>query len=183
MKTKVTTKLPPKTFLYLLICIGGILAFVFLAIYPHQKASAKLDEEIERVSAQIEVQRTMFPLYKDLMERLQSNNTRVLPFPQKTDLRQDNIESLPVGLREIAEKSKVKVQDFRLDMNSLSDESAFLTAVLVMHGEFFDFREFLNQLGGIEYLDHIQQIKMHTIQGSEELELIIKICMAKADKK
>ena len=69
MEHKATLSLAKRITPHLLMCTGGILGFILLAIYPSQKSLADLDGEIKKLEAQIGLQETLTPVYKEFLKK------------------------------------------------------------------------------------------------------------------
>ncbi len=178
MKQEITSKLPARSIIYLLICGGEILAFILLAIIPYQKALVNLDKEIKSITARIEEQKIFFPFFKDLLKKARYKDPELLPFPKRAKLARNNTDIIASVFREIAQKCNLKIESIIPDINSVIEDSGILMINLFMKGDFFDFRNFLIGLYKIPYLEHTEQIKIQTVQGSKELEFRLKICLA-----
>ena len=179
MEQKGSAKLPAQSLLYLLIYAGGILGFVLLAIYPYQKFLAELDRDITRIETQIEEQKILFPVYKDLSERASVKRPVVLPFPQKAKLDRNETERISFIFEEIARKSNLELSSIVPDVTSLLEESGLLSVSALMKGNYFDFRNFLTELGGIPYLEHIEEIRIQPSGGAKEFRLKVWLALNK----
>lgn len=164
--------------MYLLICGGGILAFILLTIIPYQKTLVNLDKKIKTVSARIEEQKRLSPLFKDLLKKAGHKEPKLLTFPKRAKLARNNTDIITPVFREIAQKSNLTIESIIPDINSIIGNSGFLMIKLVMKGNFFNLRNFLVELYKIPYIDHAEQIKIQTVQGSEDLKFRLKICLA-----
>lgn len=179
MKQKITSKLPVQSLLYLLICGGGILAFILLKIIPYQKALVNLDKKIKNINAHIEEQKTLSPFFKDLLEKEQHKGPRLLPCPKRAVLERNNTGIVTPVFRGIAQKSNLQIESIIPDINSIIEDSGILMINLSLKGKFFDFRNFLIELHKIPYMEYTEQIKIQTVRDSNNLEFKLKICLAK----
>jgi len=166
-------KLPTRTVTYILICAGGILAFILLVIYPYQKTLNDMDMEIRKIRAQTEGQKIFFPVFKELLKRTRIKNPEGLPFPQKEKLSQDDTDRIVPIFQEIAKKSNLKIESIKPNVESLIEGSGYLTMDVVMKGDFFDFRKFFLELESLPYLEHIERLQIRLVEGMREISMRI----------
>ncbi len=69
MSDKISSNPLAQSFVILVICAVGILAFFVLIILPSKKTSADLDQEIEKLTVRIEEQRILTPVFHSLLQR------------------------------------------------------------------------------------------------------------------
>ena len=167
-------KLPPRTITYLLICAGILFASGFMIIYDHKNIREK-ETEISAVKVQIDQQKILSPVFKDLIKRSKMKAPVDLPFPKKEKLPRDDTEKILPAFQEIAAKSNLKIKSYLPDVESLVDGSEQMMMDVVVKGDFFDFQNFLIQLGELPYLEHIERFKMRPVEGTKEISLRIRI--------
>ena len=171
--------MPSRSIIYLLICVSGILAFILLAIYPSEKASNRLDMEINRLNAQIKVQKILHPAYKALLKNLRIRDSEVLPFPKKTKLSRDKRNLVSEIFEEMGQRSNLEIVNTVPDIKSLSESSGLLSVNSFIKGNFYDFRNFLIQLGGLPYLEYIEKIQIQTEQNHKEFRVTVWLALEK----
>jgi len=162
-----------------LICGGGILCFALFAIYPNQMALSKMDREVRELTARIEEQKLLFPLFKELLKFSREKDTDTLPFPEKAKLKQNEIGKISTIIKEFAKENNLSVEEITPDINSLVDDSSHLKMYLKLKGDFPNLRNFFLRTGELPYLDHIEQIQIRTVSESDDLELGLKVWLAK----
>lgn len=176
MGQKRLSRLPRQSIRYLLICSGGILAFIFLGLYPYQKSLAGLDREIKSIETQIEEQKILFPLYKDLLKKVGQKEPDDLS-PQKAKLDLDRMHRIPFMFEEIARKSNLTLVNVVPNVESLAKASGLLSLNVLVKGNFFDFRTFLLQARQLPYLEHIEEIKIQPADGPKEFRLKVWLAL------
>jgi len=179
MEQKGSPELPGKIIRHLSICTAGILGFILLAIWPHQKLLARLDMEIKSMETQIEKQRVLFPIYKDLLKKVRSERLGDLPFPERAELDRDKTAEISSICKEIALKNNLEVVSIIPDISSLAKRPGLLPISMLLKGNFFDFRNYLIQLGEIPYLEHIEEIRIQPVEGSKEFRLKFQMALKK----
>jgi len=166
--TKEFIRLLGRKLIYLLMFAAGILLFMGIGIYSSKKFSEIKDREIKAIRVQIEGQKIVLPVYKELLKKLQVKAAEALPFPDKNRLSKDKIEEIPKIFEGIAKKCNLESVSIIPDVMSLDRTSGLLLVNTIVKGSFFDFRKFLVNLGGISYLEHIEKIDIkRTMEGKE----------------
>ena len=178
MEQKQSVKVPGRSVAYLLMCGVGVLAFIAIGLYPSQSHLGALDMEIAKIRCQIEQHKELFPIYKGLLKRSEAKGLTVLPSPVKSTLPPDKTEEIPVILGQLAAKCNLKAISIVPDVLSLADGSGLLLVNALVKGEFFDFRKFLIELGGVPYLKHIEEIHLQKTMGGKECRLKIWLALA-----
>lgn len=157
-----------------------ILVVILLLIYPDYRTLAALDKNIVHLNAKIETQKILYPLFQKML----TESNPVLPegaaFPKEEKLTQENAERLVSVFHELAGKHRLKVVEVSPDVESTLDGSGFVLLNIVAGGNFFELREFLLELGGLPYLEKIEQIKLQNTETGKEVRL--KIWLVKETK-
>lgn len=149
---------------------------IAIGIYSSKKFSEIKDREIKAICCQIEGQKVLFPVHRDILDKMQVSYPEVLAFPIKIRLSEDKIEGIPVRFAEIAKKCNLEAVSIIPDVMSLDRESGRLLVDVFVKGNFFDFRKFLIELGRVPYLEHIERV--HIQRTMEWKELKVKIWLA-----
>ena len=166
-------KLPARSVAFLLICAGGLLAFILLVIYPQRTSLAEADMEIQALKARIEEQKILYPVFQDLLKKARFKGTAGLPFPEKGRLKRDETDKIASKFRNIAQKSQLTLVDINSDIESLIDNSGYLKLYMVLEGDFFALRNFLLNLGELPYLEHIERIQISSAPKTKTINLKI----------
>jgi hypothetical protein len=155
-------KLPPRSYVNIVICLAGIIAFILLVIYPQYQSQISLDHEIANLTTRIEEQKILAPLFKDLTTKGRSKIPEDLPFPQRQKLSKEEARKISFAIQAVIQKNDFTVENIVPDVNSLMDGSGFLKLSLVAIGDFFRLRDVLLQLSEIPYLEHIEMLQIET---------------------
>lgn len=170
---KLSAYLPTQSLIYFLICCAGVIVFVLMIILPAQKSASELDSEIVELKSRIEEQRILNPVFKNLFERAKADNQGGLPNQVKTKLSRDDISKLTERLQEIVRENHLQIEALAPDVNSLTDNSGFLSVNISARGEFMDFRNFLIELGTIPSMELIETIDVRAIEGLRHINVRI----------
>ncbi len=168
-------KLPQQSLIYLIVCLSGVLVFILLGIIPAQRRLAGLERKIGEERLRLEEQSTLLPVYDILKQRIHRREW-ILPFPQKAELPQEQLDQLGEKVNEIANQAGVAIVSYFPVVNSLASGSQSLAAEAALKGDFFSFRKFLTGLGGIACVTHIEEILME--QHPDGLEMKLKFWIA-----
>ena len=177
MSDKISSSPLAQSFVILVICAVGILAFFVLIILPSKTTSADLDQEIESLTVRIEEQRILTPVFHSLLKRAKIDDRSDLPSPKKSKLTHVDMNAISTVFQDFAGRRNLKLEEITTDDSSLTQESGYLLMRLRLSGDFFKIREFLIDIGSIPSLEHIEEINIRSTKTSKELRL--KIWLAK----
>ena len=153
-------KLPSKSYVNIVICLAGIIAFILLVIHPQSQSRESLDLEIERLSTRIEEQKILAPLFKELTSKTQIKIPDALPFPERQKLTKEEARQISFVVQKLIQGNDFTVENIVPDVNTLMDGSGFLKLSLVAVGDFFRLRDVMLQLSEIPYLEHFELLKV-----------------------
>jgi hypothetical protein len=168
--------LPAQSIRHLAICVGGIIAFIALAIYPAQKSLTRLDREIKKTQSEIEDQKILFPIAKEMFRQIMEKEEYALPFPENKKLEADKMAELPSMLEGMARKCGLSVISMIPDVSSLSKNEGFLSVTANVKGKFADLRKFFIKMGSLPYLEQVEEVIIEPSEGAREG--VIKIWVA-----
>ena len=177
MSDKISSSPLAQSFVILVICAVGILAFFVLIILPSKTTSADLDQDIESLTVRIEEQRILTPVFHSLLKRAKIDDRSGLPSPKKSKLTHGDMNAISTVFQDFAGRRNLKLEEITTDDSSLTQESGYLLMRLRLSGDFFKIREFLIDLGSIPSLEHIEEINIRSAKTTKELRL--KIWLAK----
>jgi hypothetical protein len=155
---------------YLLVGVVAILIFVVIGFYNYRSLN-DLESDINKVKADIEEQRVMAPLYKELIEKIKIKTTKHLPFPARAKLPKEQHEQITTIFGDLARKANLEIVSITPDINSLAGGSGLLVVDAALKGDFFNFRNYLVALGNVPYLEHLGEIQIQTTPGGKEFRL------------
>jgi len=157
--------------------VGVIIIVIFLVIgFYNVRSLNDLDRDVQKIKADIEEQRIMAPLYNDLIEKIKVKTKKHLPFPAKAKLPREQHEQITSIFGELAKRANLEVVSITPDVNSLAGGSGLLVVNAALKGDFFNFRNYLIELGNVPYLEHLGEIQIQTIPGGREFHL--KLCVS-----
>jgi hypothetical protein len=173
---------PERRLFFAAICIGGILGFYLLSIWPHQQAAQQLHFQIDALHRQINDQKLLAPIYKRFTEILgntQPTELKALPLPSPERLQSEQIAGIEPLFRQLAEQNQLAVRQVGADLNSMISETGELKLSLELIGPFSNLRGFLLKLGELPYLAHIGRIEVRRETGLPGLRMELDIWLSR----
>ena len=173
MEETKTPKLPSHSILYLMLCGGGVLAFILLAILPYKQALGRMDKDIQDITAQINEQKVLQPIFKDLLNQLKAESPQGLPSTPKSKLGRNDADKWAAIFQKMARSSHLRLNNFTPDLNTFVDNTGVFKVTLIVSGDFLDIRPFFLKLIQIPYLEHIEQVAVRTSENIKEANFMI----------
>ena len=133
-------------------------------------------EDLRQQVNRLEEQKALAPLFKTLQDQSGRNESQVLPLPEKGKLPPARIGTIPTTFKTAATASGMTLVSAIPNLNALTGDARLLSVNVVLRGEFAQFRKFLIQLGGLPYVQHIEEI---AIQGNPDTKVFrLKVWVA-----
>ncbi|MCU0561795.1 MAG: hypothetical protein MUD16_16600 [Desulfobacterales bacterium] len=173
-----SSRMSSQSVILFLLCGAGILAFVLLVNLPSQRLSEQIERDIAGLVARIEEQRMLAPIFSTLFAKAKTPSGSTLPQPGKTKLTREEISEVPRQLMGLAAVNKLTVREITPDVNTLADASNRFSVRVAATGRFLDLRGFLLSLGGLPFLEAIEEIEVRAAEGGTE-EMTIKLWLAR----
>jgi Tfp pilus assembly protein PilO len=177
MEQRTNINIPRHSITYFLLCLFGILVFVFIGIVPSQKSLAGFDQKIEELKYQIEEQKGLYPIYQSLHKQAKKEDSDAVSFPPRVRLAVGQIDKLVPMVTDVAGQSRLEVVSVTPDLKSLAGDSKTLLLNMTVKGEFPNLRKFLMGLVAIPYLEHIEEIQIQQTPDSMELKAKVWIAL------
>lgn len=175
--TKLGIDVPQQSVIYIVVCLFGILIFVFAGIIPAGRSLVELDEQIADARYRMEEQKTLIPLLQLLQGQSSKRESQILPLPEKGRLPQARIDTIPVAFGTAAKTSGMTLVSALPNLNALTGDAQFLLVDAVLRGDFLQFRRFLIQIGGLPYVQHIEEIVIQEKADVQEFRLKIWVAL------
>ena len=166
-------KLSSQSSIYLMLCGGGILAFILLVILPYKQALRQMDGDIQNIKAQINEQKVLEPIFNNLLNQIKAESPQRLPVAPKSKLGRNETGKLAAIFQKMARSSHLRLNDFIPDLNTFVDNSGVLKVTVIVSGDFLDLRLFFLELARIPYLEHIEQVAVRTVKNLKEANFMI----------
>ncbi|MBA4368610.1 MAG: hypothetical protein C0403_13345 [Desulfobacterium sp.] len=170
-------KLPKRSFIYLLICGGGIFLFCLIGIYPNFKEISSLDDEISILNQQISEQEILFPVFKKMLSRIkQSTHWKGMQDTRKK-LKTEDIAAFSDILGGFAQKSNLSINENTIDIRRFKEKGGFLEMNFSMNGDLDDFRIFIIQMMALPYDIRIGRLKIEPISEQKDFQFCLWLAL------
>lgn len=169
------SRLPKRSLIYILVCVGGILCFLGVGILPNQRALSKLDNEVSKMEVALHEQKILFPVFKKAMQTLNEEKKSDLAVPEKSSVDRRDINGISSSFRKLASECSLHFKSGIPDVGKINKNSDILPFTLELAGGYFDFRLFLTKLVLLPYLEHIDTIEINAESGTKEYSLRINL--------
>ncbi len=167
-----------KCVVFFLICLSGILFFIYMGIVPAHKSIVGLNRKIEDAQLQVDIQETLLPIYKLLKKDFIIDDYKELPFPAKAGLPRKQTDEIFTVFREMARKCNMEALSIVPDLNYLHKNSRVLLVNTIVRGDFFSLRKLMIALGELPYLEHIETIDIQQDKDAKEFKMNIWITLS-----
>lgn len=160
-----------KSITYLVLCAGGILAFVLFAILPAQRSLTQLDQDITAAKVRLKTQEVLYPLYTSLQEQLEQKDDLALPFPVEEAIAMASVSDFISSFKKMARESHLKVVNISPNFQSPDKAADRLSCNALLRGKFIDLRQLLEKIGGVAALQQMEEIQVSAAPGYNEIHL------------
>ncbi len=171
-------KLAPQMIINLLICSGGIAVLILFLILPTQVSITRTDQEINHVKRRIEEQKILYPVYCDLLERIKRKIPEGVFAKSSVPPVECDPEDITPLIQKIAAGNNLEVRSIIQDVGSLIDDAGYIIIDASVAGNFRDFRNFLIQIGGMQYANHLEELNIEASGGNGDALLRFKLKIA-----
>lgn len=169
------SRLPKRSLIYILVCVGGILCFLGVGILPNQRVISKLDNETSEIKLALQKQKMLFPVFKKAMQTLHEEKKSGLAVPETSSIYRKDINSISSSFRKLASECRLQFKSGIPDAGKINKTSGAIPFTLELAGGYFDFRLFLSKLVLLPYLEHIDTIEINAGSGMKEYRLRIDL--------
>ena len=164
----------------LLFCLAAVLFFVLLIILPNYLEIRRETQQINEIKARIDEQKILKPFLERLESQVKSAETEMLTIPKEKQLPRNDLASLSKVFSNLASQAEMVLQSLVPQVNTFKENEGRLAVDLDLTGEFFNFRRFLNKLGAVPFVSHIETI---SINASKDYRIRIWVVMERKSGK
>jgi hypothetical protein len=147
------------------VCAASLLLGFTLLVFPEMRRIAGLELDIAKQRVEIERQKLLNPLYRELLAEVQKHPAASLPRTPFKPMVQGDIAGISAIFTERAKEQKLLVRSVTPSPESLAMGGGLLSVKCVLQGELSDFRAFLLDLGTLPPLRHVERIQAE--EGAE----------------
>ena len=174
---KLESKIPRRSTAYIALCVITVILFVVVVYFPMDKWSKELDTKTTDAKFRLHEQRTLIPVFQYLKVESEKVVSDTLPLPPKGKLARAMINNLPQNFAASAKSSGMSLVVARPDLSGLKGDFQSLPVNIVLRGGFINFRKFLIGLGGMPYVQSIEEILIQEIPDTKEFRLRVWVAI------
>lgn len=178
MKEISLTHLPPRSVAYLVVSVFLVVALILFAIVPMYRYMGEMDRRIARTGQRIETEKSLFPLYQQLVKRSRTESPAVLPLPERVPLPKKQLDGIPSMFEGMGHRAGMEMVSAAPDVTTLSPGRNRMLIQATLRGEFFNFRKFLIELGRIPYVERVGEIQIRYGQPGREFRVKVWISVS-----
>lgn len=170
--------LPTQSLVLFAMCAAGLIGFVLLVILPAERLSAELDQEIAVLSARVEEQRVLAPVFKNLFEKSKAPKQPGAPAAGRKLTRAEMTELPKRLLQDMAVAHRLELREIVPDVTTLTDASGRMLVRVGAHGGWSDLRGFLLDVGALPFFLGYDELDLRSVEGGGQ-DIAIKIWLAR----
>jgi len=174
---KPESKIARRGIAYLGLLLIFVVLFVLAVIVPTNNWSKELDIKTADTKFRLQEQRTLIPVFQYLKIESEKVVSDTLPLPPKGNLARAMINNLPGNFAASAKRSGMSLVAARPDLSGLKGDFQTLPVNIVLRGGFINFRKFLIGLGGMPYVQSIEEISIQEIPDTKEFRLRVWVAI------
>jgi len=176
-ESKQESSIPRRGIAYLGLFLIFVVLFVLAVIVPTNNWSKELDIKTADTKFRLQEQRTLIPVFQYLKVESEKVVSDTLPLPPKGKLARAMINNLPGNFAASAKRSGMSLVVARPDLSGLKGDFQTLPVNIVLRGGFINFRKFLIGLGGMPYVQSIEEISIQEIPDTKEFRLRVWVAI------
>jgi hypothetical protein len=171
MATMKPYKFSTQSILSLIVCIGGIIAFLLLVIYPNHRELKRLDLEMNQIETRLGEQKVLTPIFNELRQQTKIDLPNDLPNPEPGKLSRAETSKITFLIREIVQEHQFVVDSIQPDVETLVGGSGHMRLNLSLRGDFINLRQMLLRLFEIPSLEHVEQLEVSAGETPQRMRL------------
>ncbi|MFP4476339.1 MAG: hypothetical protein ACLFOY_12335 [Desulfatibacillaceae bacterium] len=161
-------RMPQQSVLYLLVCVVGLLAFVFLGPYASYEKTRELEARITELRGKIATQEVLHPVHDQLRSRLTAPLPTALEIPPSAPVPDPSPQRVRGNLFDVAHRTGLVPVDASFELNSFGTDKEHILVAFQATGEFENLRNFLVELAELPHLDKVLELNItHSPEGRE----------------
>lgn len=156
-------------------CGLGLLAFLFLVIYPNYRSMREYDRQISALNGEIALRQALAPIYKKLVEKARIAPSTQLKSPEKTALGMESTGRLAQIFQNIADTAGLTLESVIPDAQTFDQGNGLLMVEVVFRGEFLNFQPLINTIAEQSFVDRIHNIHIRCADENKSIKLAVSL--------
>lgn len=174
MKKKTrASKIKSRSAVFVVMCLGGIIAFILIVVIPYQKKLEAMDIQIKDLRNEKAKQEEYIPLFKDIITKVKIEMPGSLPSPDPEKLNSSEAAHLKSYFQKIADENRFLLESINPDMDSLTENTRYLKVKLSLKGKFSAFQDVLTDLGRLPFFESIEQAQIKGDLDTAKINLVV----------
>ena len=145
--------------------LAVICLYALFFIYPSYRSVCRTRQAIVEQTAKIERLKVLSPVFvrAKILEQIPFEHR--LPFPDRVRIHRKALSKLSDKIIDTAGHNQLTLFESDFDINSLKNESRFVSMTIKLKGNLFDFRRFLIDIIAFEFFDSIENLSISSYKG------------------
>lgn len=169
--------IPERSMMYLVLCLVILIILYLAVLYPSQRSMKATDARTLRVTALIEKQQALQPLYKEMAKRSENITRGTLPVPEIKPLPRGAIDLISPLFQTVAEGSGMQILSIKPNLQSVTGESEDMVVTIHLRGQFLDFRKFLLRAGAVPSLRGLEEIQISQEGEHKDFHITVRLAI------
>lgn len=158
-----------------ILCALGLVAFLFLVIFPNYRNMRAYDRQIAILEQEIALRQALAPIYGKLVEKARIVPSTQLKLPEKTALDMEDTGRLTQLFQTIANTAGLTLISVIPDAQSFGQGNGRLRAEIVFRGEFLNVQPLINTILEQPFVEHIQKVHVRSAEEKKSISLSVSL--------
>ena len=173
---KISFRFSKHNFIFLCICLTGLLMLVVFALMPLKKEDQALKSEIPMLNAKLNQQKELREIIANIDKMVEKSSQRKgPPIISLTPLSKEKTHLIVSEVKDIAQRANIKIFNIEPLIDKKDKDWHNLIISTEMQGNFSDLRSFLFDLLSLPYVDNISRIEIHSSEGTLIFDLTFSV--------
>ena len=178
MKIQQFKGIPVQSIIYAVGACVVVALFVLVLLYPSYRSMVKLERDIADIKTRIDIQKNLLPIYSELVKKSEAVVPDKFSLPEPNKIPKNNIDLILSIFRGVASKSGMELTLVNPDFTTLTRGAGEIMINATAQGGFFNFRDFLIELGRVPYVRRIEEIEIQQRAVDKEFKMKIWLSVA-----
>jgi hypothetical protein len=158
-----------------ILCALGLIAFMFLVIYPNYRSMQEYDRQISLLNEEIAMRQSLAPIYGKLIEKVHMAPSMQLKSPEKTMVDIKDAGRLTRIFQDIAQTAGLALESVIPDAQAFEQRNGRLTVDVVFSGQFLNVRPLIHTIVEQSFVDRIERIQVKNADADKWVKLSVSL--------